>query len=74
VDHRLGAAVVPVSQAIHPNSSSRVTLRDISTRTNVRINNNSRGSTLSNSSTASTTNWEEISIRGRIVRHLAFLP
>jgi hypothetical protein len=71
VDRRPGAAVVPVSQAIHPSSSSRVTLRD----TSVHINSNYRGSTLnSSSSTASTANQEETSIRGRVVRHLAFLP
>jgi hypothetical protein len=69
-----GSSSRPVSQAIHPSSSSRVTLRDISTRTSARISSNSRGSSLSSSSTASIINWEEISIRGRAVRHLAFLP
>jgi hypothetical protein len=80
VDLRLGAAVIPVFQAIHPSSSSRVTLRDTNTSTNININvsiNSSiRGSSLSgsSSSTARTTNREETSTRGRTTRHLAFLP
>jgi hypothetical protein len=74
MDRRLGAAVVPVSLAIHPRSSSRVTLKDTSTSINVSTNSSSRGSSLNNiSSTASTTNREETSISGRQARHLAFL-
>jgi hypothetical protein len=45
-----------------------------STSTSVGINNSSRGSSLSSSSTSITTNHEEVSIRGRIAIHLAFLP
>jgi hypothetical protein len=72
VDASLAATVVPVSQAIHPNCSSRVTPRDTSTSINVSINNSSFLSN-SSSSTARTTNREEVSIRGRTVRHLTFL-
>jgi hypothetical protein len=75
VDRKPGAAVVPVSHAIHPSSSSGVNLKDTSTSINININSNSRGSSLSsNNSTADTTNQEEVSTRGRAVRHLAFLP
>jgi hypothetical protein len=76
VDHKPGAAVVPVSQAIHTSNSSRLTLKDtsINTSINVSINNSSRGNSIrSSSSTASTTNQEEVNTRGRAVRHLAFL-
>jgi hypothetical protein len=73
VDRKPGAAVVPISQVIHPSSSSRVTLRDTSTRISVCINIDYIGSSLSNS-TAKTTYTEEVSTRGRITRHLAFLP
>jgi hypothetical protein len=75
VDRKPGAAVVPVSHAIHPSSSSRVNLKDTSTSININIISNSRGSSLSsNNSIADTTNQEEVSTRGRAVRHLAFLP
>jgi hypothetical protein len=77
VDHRLGAAAVPISQAIHPRSSSRVTLKDINTSTsiNVSINSSIKYSSLSSSSsTAITTIKGETSISGRAARHLAFLP
>jgi hypothetical protein len=74
VDRRPGAVVAPVSQAIHPSSSSRVTLRDTNTRISVRINSNFRGSPLSSiSSTARIVNQEEVSTRGRTTKHLAFL-
>jgi hypothetical protein len=67
----MGAAAVLVSQATHPNNSSRVTLKDVSTS----INSSSRGSSLSsNNNTASTTNREETSINERTTKHLAFLP
>jgi hypothetical protein len=70
VDRRLGAAVVLVSQAIHPSSSSRVTLKVTSTSTN----NSSRGSSLSSSSsTVKATNREETSTSDRTTRHLSFL-
>jgi hypothetical protein len=52
-----------------------VTHKDISNRANVRINNNSRGSTLNSiNNTVSIANREEISTRGRAIKHLAFLP
>jgi hypothetical protein len=73
VDRMLGAIVIPVSQATHPNSSSRVTLKGTSTSINVSINSSSRGSSLSSSrSTARATNREETSINDRTTRHLAF--
>jgi hypothetical protein len=51
VDLRSGAAVVPVSQATHPSSSSRVTPRDTNTSTsiNISISSSFRGSFLSSS-------------------------
>jgi hypothetical protein len=75
MDRRLGASAVPVSQAIHHNNLSRVTLKGSSTNINVSINKCSRGSSLSSSSsTASTTNRVETSISDKAARHLAFLP
>jgi hypothetical protein len=66
VDLSLGAAIAPVSQATHLNNSSRIS---------VRLNNSFRGSTLSTSSRiARTVRQEEVSSRGRISRHLVFLP
>jgi hypothetical protein len=76
VDLRLGAAVVPISQAIHPNNSRRVTLKDINTNAsiNVSINSSTRDNSLSSSrSTARTTNREETSISDRTTSHLTFL-
>jgi hypothetical protein len=76
VDPILGAIVVPVSQAINPNSSSRVTPRDTITSINVSINSSIKGNSLgsSSSSTVRTVNQEETNIRGRTARQLAFLP
>jgi hypothetical protein len=75
VDLSPGAIIAPVSQAIHLSSSSRVTLRDISSRTRVLLNNIYKGSTLSiSNSTARTTREEEVSSRDRVIRHLDFLP
>jgi hypothetical protein len=65
VDLRLGAATVPISQAIHPSNSSKVTLKD----TSISINGN-----INSSSTIRTTNKEETSMSDRTTRHLAFLP
>jgi hypothetical protein len=62
----LGAAIAPVSQATHLSSSRRI---------NARLSSNFRGSTLSISSRiARIVSQEEISSRGRIGRHLVFLP
>jgi hypothetical protein len=66
VDLRPRVAVVPVTQAIHHNNSSKVTLKDTSI--------NVRGSSLSSSSTIRTTSKEEISTSARTTRHLAFPP
>jgi hypothetical protein len=75
VDPSPGGTIAPISQAIHPSSSRRVTLRDISNRTSVRLNSNSRSNSLNTSSSIiRTVNREEISSRGRIIRHLVFLP
>jgi hypothetical protein len=64
-----------VSQVIHLSSSSRVSLRDINSITSVRLSISSRGNTLSiSSSIARTANQEEVSSRGRIIKHLVFLP
>jgi hypothetical protein len=72
VDLRPKAAVVPVTHAIHPNNSSKVTLKD--TSISVSTSSSIRGSSLSSSSnTARTTNREEISKSDRTTRHLAFL-
>jgi hypothetical protein len=67
VDPSLEAAVVLVSQAINLNSSGR---------TSVHLSiSNSKGSILStNIRIARTTSQEEASFRGRISRHLVFLP
>jgi hypothetical protein len=71
----LGATIAPVSQVIHLSNSSRATLTDISSRTNARLSSSSRGSTLSiSSSTSRIASEEEVSSRGRIIRHLVFLP
>jgi hypothetical protein len=62
VDLRPRATTVPISQAIHSSSSSRVILRytSTSTRINIYINSSFRGSSLSSSSsTTSITNREE---------------
>jgi hypothetical protein len=75
VDRRLGAAAIPVSQAIHPSGSRRVTLKDTSTSISISTNNSIRGSPLSSSSSnARTTNREEISTSDRTTKHLAILP
>jgi hypothetical protein len=50
MDLSLEAIIVLISLVIHLNSSSRVTLRDISSRTSVFLSSSSRGSTLSISS------------------------
>jgi hypothetical protein len=68
VDPSLEAAIVLVSQAINLNSSGRtsVYLSSISS---------SKGSILSISiRTVRAINQEEVSFRGRISRHLVFLP
>jgi hypothetical protein len=49
------------------------THRDISSKISVKISSRLRGSISSRSSTVRTANQEEISTRGRIIRHLAFL-
>jgi hypothetical protein len=75
VDLSLGAAIAHVFHVIHLSSSSRITLRDISSRASVHLSSSSRDSTLSiSSSTARTASQEEVSSRGRIIRHLIFLP
>jgi hypothetical protein len=75
VDLKLGATIVPISQVIHLSSSSRITLRDINSRPSVRLSSSSRGSILSIcSSTTRTASQEEVSSKGRIIRHLVFLP
>jgi hypothetical protein len=63
VDLSLGATIAPISHVIHLSNSSRVTLRDISSRPNVCIS----------SSTARTVSQKGVSSRGRIIRHLVFL-
>jgi hypothetical protein len=67
VDLRLEAAIVLVSQAINLSSSGR---------TSVHLSSSSsRGSILSTSSRiARAISQEEVSFRGRISRHLVFLP
>jgi hypothetical protein len=56
----------PVSQATHLSSSSRIS---------IRLSSRFRGSTISiSSSIARTANEEEVSSKGRISRHLVFLP
>jgi hypothetical protein len=67
VDLSLGAAIALVSQAIHLSSSGR---------TSVHLSNSSsKGSILSTSiRIARTISQEEASSRGRISRHLVFLP
>jgi hypothetical protein len=67
VDPNLEAAIVLVSQAINLSSSGR---------TSVHLNNSSsKGSILSTSiRIARTISQEEVSFRGRISRHLVFLP
>jgi hypothetical protein len=62
-----GAAIALVSQATHLSSSSR---------TSAHLSSSSlKGSTLStNNRIATTTSQEEVSSRGRISRHLVFLP
>jgi hypothetical protein len=74
MDLKPGATIAPVSQVIHLSSSSRVDLRDIRSRTSISISSSSRGCTLSSNSIVRTVNWEEISSRGRIIRHLIFPP
>jgi hypothetical protein len=56
----------PISQAVHLSSASMATHTDISSRL--------KGSISSRGSTVRTANQEEISTRGRILRHLTFLP
>jgi hypothetical protein len=66
VDLSLGAAIALVSQATHLSSSSRIS---------ACLSSSFRGSTLSiNSRIARTVSQEEVSSKGRISRHLAFLP
>jgi hypothetical protein len=67
LDLSLEAAIALISRATHISSSDR---------TNAHLNNSSfRGSTLSTSNKiARTINQEEVSSRGRISRHLVFLP
>jgi hypothetical protein len=68
VDLRLGAAVVPTTQAIHPSNSSKVTLKDTSINVSVSTSSSIKGSSLNNSrssSTARATNKEEISTSDR---------
>jgi hypothetical protein len=67
VDPSLEAAIALVSQATHLSSSGR---------TNANLSSiSSKGSTLStNSRIARTISQEEVSSRGRISRHLVFLP
>jgi hypothetical protein len=67
MDLSLEAAIALVSQAINLSSSGR---------TSVHLSSNSsKGSTLSTSSRiARTIRQEEVSPRGRISRHLVFLP
>jgi hypothetical protein len=66
VDLSLEAAIAPVSQATHLNSSSRIS---------AHLSSSFRDSTPSiNSKIARTISQEEVSSRGRISRHLASLP
>jgi hypothetical protein len=67
VDPSLEAAIALVSQAINLSSSGR---------TSVHLSSSSfKGNILSTSSRiARTTSQEEVSFRGRISRHLVFLP
>jgi hypothetical protein len=67
VDLSLEAAIVLVSHATHPSSSGR---------TSAHLSSSSfKGNTLSTSSRiARTISQEEVSSRGRISRHLVFLP
>jgi hypothetical protein len=75
VDLSLGATITPISQVIHLNSSSRVTLRDINRRPSTRLSSSSRGSTISiNISTARAASQEEVSSRGRITRPSSSCP
>jgi hypothetical protein len=66
-DLSLGAAIALVSQVTHLSSSGRTSAHLSSS--------SSKGSTLSTSSRiARTISQEEVSSRGRISRHLVFLP
>jgi hypothetical protein len=75
VDLSPGATIALDSQVIQLSILSRITLRDISSRPSIHLSSNSRGSTLSiSSSIARTVNWKEVNSRGRIIKHLVFLP
>jgi hypothetical protein len=68
VDPSLGAAIVLVSQAINLSSSGRTSVHPSSI-------SSSKGSILSTSiRTVRPTSQEEVSFKGRISRHLVFLP